>query len=453
MTATTAAAHGPGPPRSRRAVFAVGASLCALPAATAACGPRPGSSPGAAPAGADLARPAGVLWLNWEANPTQLDGNTRSVAAFQALHPQIKVETSPQATAYWDKLSSLKAGGTPPDLWEWEPKHVVDYAMRKQVLDLQPLAARDRYDLADYFPKGIDQYRWRNGLWGLPRDFPNREVYYNVTAFQKDGVPPPASDWKKPDWTWDAFLEAARRLTRADGSQFGFNTGRGFRQWAVWVWGNGGEVIDEQRLECVLDRAPAVEALQFLQDLIHKHRVWPEALPAGVNFASGQLAMHENIPANLGNARRDIGGKFVWDVVMHPRGKNGRYAAAGGGAGWTLDAATKVRDAAWAFLKHLNSSEQQIQLCQLGGTIGSRRSVMSNPCFLQKPPEHVTLFIEGTDYLHVDVRVAGWTEVEQVFVEELKSLWSGQKPGRQVAADIKRQIDPILKQAAKEAGG
>ena len=31
--------------------------------------------------------------------------------------------------------------------------------------------------------------------------------------------------------------------------------------WAVWVWSNGGEVIDEQRLVCTLDQAPAVEGL------------------------------------------------------------------------------------------------------------------------------------------------------------------------------------------------
>ena len=137
---------------------------------------------------------------------------------------------------------------------------------------------------------------------------------------------------------------------------------------------------------------------------------------------------------------------------MHPRGKNGKYVAAGGGAGWALDASSKAKDAAWALLKHVTSSEEQIQLCQLGGTIGSRRSVMTNQCFQQTPPKNVKLFIEGTEYLHVDVRVAGWTEVLRVMNEELASLWNGSKPARQVALDIKSKIDPILKSEAQKAG-
>ncbi len=213
-------------------------------------------------------------------------------------------------------------------------------------------------------------------------------------------------------------------------------------------------MIDEGKLECVLDGAPAVEALQFMQDLIHRHRVWPEQLPPGASFAGGQIAIQEDAPAGLGNRRREIGDKFTWDVVMHPRGKSGKqYVAAGGGAGWTIDAATKAKDAAWVFLKHVTSREEQTRLCQAGGTIGSRRSVMTDPGFLQTPPEHVRLFVDGADYLHMDVRVAGWADVEKVFNEELAGLWSGQKLARQVAAEIKAKVDPILKQGAREAAG
>ncbi|HET7769205.1 MAG TPA: hypothetical protein VFN74_10575 [Chloroflexota bacterium] len=128
------------------------------------------------------------------------------------------------------------------------------------------------------------------------------------------------------------------------------------------------------------------------------------------------------------------------------------YVAAGGGAGWAVDSSTKAPDATWALLKHVTSSEEQIKLCSLGGTIGSRKSVMTNACFQQTPPKNVKLFIDGADDLHVDVRVAGWSEVERVFIEELAGLWNGSKPGRQLAVDIKAKVDPILKAEAQKAG-
>ena len=444
-TATTAS------PLTRRTHLLTSAAALTSPFLLAACGASAPATGGTAPS---LNQPANVVWFNWESGAAQLEGNNKSVTTFQTQHPQIKVENASGAsgTPYWDKLSALKAAGTSPDIWEWEPKHVIDYVARKQVLDIQPLVSRDKHDLSDFFKKGVDQYRWKNGLWGLPRDFPNRNLLYSVTAFEKDGLKRPSSDWKQNDWTWDTFLDAARRLAKPDGSQFGFNTGKSVREWAPWVWSNGGEIIDEQKLEVTLDRAPAVEGLQFLQDLIHKHRVMPQAMPAGQNFAGGNVAIQEGIPAQLGNLRRDIGTKFVFDAVMHPKSKTGKYVAAGGGAGWAMDATTRVKDAAWAFLKHVTSSQEQIQLCELGATIGSRRSVMTHSCFLQRPPEHVQLFIDGAEYLHVDVRVAGWTEIEKILNEELAFFWSGERPARIVAANIKAKADPILKAEAQKAG-
>ena len=286
----------------RRLIGASIALTAAAPAWAAACG-QGGPAPAGGPAGGTVTQPASIVWLNWEGAGASLEGNTKSVASFAAKYPSIKIENAAQPSAgeaYWNKHASLKASGTSPDVWEWEPQHVVDYVLRKQVTDVQPLVARDKHDLADFFPKGIEQYRYRNGLWGMPRDFPNRELLYNATMFQKEGVKLPTGDWKNPDWTWDAFLDAARRLSKPDVAAF--STGKGVRMWTPWVWSNGGEVIDEQNLVCVLDQPQATEGLQFIQDMIHKHRIWPETLPQGANFNNGQVAIQEDAPAGMGGA-------------------------------------------------------------------------------------------------------------------------------------------------------
>ena len=70
---------------------------------------------------------------------------------------------------------------------------------------------------------------------------------------------------------------------------------------------------------------------------------------------------------------------------------------------------------------------------------------MTNPCFVQSPPEHIKLFVEGSDYLHIDPRVPNWDEVDRIMTEELVALWTGKAPAQQVAASIKAKIDPVLK--------
>src|SRR3954451_3244904 len=143
---------------SRRQLIS-GAAALGGGAFAAAWGASRGAPSGGGPSGG-LNKPASLLWLNWEGTGVSLDGNNKTGAAVQQEDPQLKVENAGQSQSgdsYWNKWASMQAAGTPADLWEWEPKNVVDYVQRKQVLDLQPLVAREKFDLSDFFPRGIDQ--------------------------------------------------------------------------------------------------------------------------------------------------------------------------------------------------------------------------------------------------------------------------------------------------------
>jgi ABC-type glycerol-3-phosphate transport system substrate-binding protein len=140
---------------------------------------------------------------------------------------------------------------------------------------------------------------------------------------------------------------------------------------------------------------------------------------------------------------------------MHPRGKAKQYVAAGGGAGWAIARQSKATEAAWAFLQHITSTDANVLSCQLagGGTGGGRRSANAHPaCMPSEPPLNVRVFVDGADYVHIDPRVPGWDEVNGIFETELRVLWEGRTAARQVAAEIKRQVDPVLKERARALG-
>jgi ABC-type glycerol-3-phosphate transport system substrate-binding protein len=155
VSSSTSGSEGSGRARtSQRQVVALATLGAGAGGALGACSPASGS--GAPPATTGSGQPARVVWLNWEGGGASLEGNTKTIESFQAQHQRITVENAAQTTAgvtYWDKHAAMKASGTAPDLWEWEPQNVVDYVLRKQVLDLQPLVARDRHDLSDFFPR------------------------------------------------------------------------------------------------------------------------------------------------------------------------------------------------------------------------------------------------------------------------------------------------------------
>ena len=82
-------------------------------------------------------------------------------------------------------------------------------------------------------------------------------------------------------WDWSRFLDFARRFTQRDGSgritQHGFVLTTGLRGgYGQWICTNGADLFDREYTRCTLDDPRAVDALQFMQDLIYRHGVAPD---------------------------------------------------------------------------------------------------------------------------------------------------------------------------------
>src|SRR5687767_7829728 len=172
---------------------------------------------------------------------------------FEARYPGLKVEldNGSGGAAYADKLSAMTAGGTPPDVFWFDPALFLEYARRGFLLDLAPLLKRDRYDLADFHERSLGQYEWQGRRYGMPKDFPARGMYFNRNAFEQAGVAPPPVSYADAGWTWSRFLDAAQKLTRERNgvTYFGWTMGTGFREWMVWVYANGGELVNREATE------------------------------------------------------------------------------------------------------------------------------------------------------------------------------------------------------------
>lgn len=231
---------------------------------------------------------------------------------------------------------------------------------------------------------------------------------------------------------------------------WGWSQGRGLRQWAPWVWIFGGDILDKDSTKCILDQQPAVDGLQFLQDLMYKHRLMP---PPSVNLnitnsiGNGQLGMGMGIPANLRNYRAIQGLDF--DVAPMPR--KATRLTSGGGVAWHMAAGTTDVSAAWELQKLLASKEVQLDECQDGTTAPPRKSVLRSPCFVDRsqPPKGIDVFVQAPEFVHPDPQAVGWTEIEAEINKGLAGLWDGSKTARQVVQEIVPQVDRILKANAR----
>src|SRR5688500_9922841 len=225
---------------SRRAFGVRTASLSAAGALTAACGA--GGAGDTAGAGAAPKALAGTVQWFMRANAAELAWEQAAVNGFKAVTPgvTINLETVPTSGEFDPKLTALVAGGTPPDVWtHWGQSGFGDYYARNLIGEIQSFVARDKLDMNQYFANVHEAWKRDGKLYGI--SFNQRFAtftYYNKQLFQAAGVKLPPVDWEDRSWTWDAMVDAARKLTNAGNKVWGFGAGAQPRTWGMsWLFG------------------------------------------------------------------------------------------------------------------------------------------------------------------------------------------------------------------------
>ncbi|NLN19937.1 MAG: extracellular solute-binding protein [Firmicutes bacterium] len=206
---------------------------------------------------------------------------------------------------------------------------------------------------------------------GLPFYINVPIFWFNRTAFHLAGLAPPDELEKNRNWTWDTMLESARKLTRreADGNpvQYGMQTkywGSNLIRRPTWIWANGGNVVDypNNPSHFVMDSPAALEALQFIHDLIWKHEVMPKTWPTNernqFKFVNGNLAMDDDGSHVFVQWAPAIGDSFEYDIVQRPMGRVSRGNRTSLDV-YAISAQTRDVEAAWSFMKFLVSPEMQ----------------------------------------------------------------------------------------------
>ena len=424
-------------------------------------------------AGGDAGKPTTTLKSDVTVPFLQTTGQAEQTMVNQVVdkwklaHPKgPQVEFVVATGSVVEKFTTMLAGGTPPALASLSASEGVGFADKGDFVALDDLAKRDRYEIADHIPAALDQYRWRGKLYALLRDFSHQSLWVNTDLFAKDGVPLPTGDYGSAagGWTFDQFLDAARRMTKHDGgvraSQYGFVLNTGLRGgYGQFVFGNGAELFDKEFKKCTIDDERAIEALQFMQDLRWKHRVAPDGpaltamTQAGMTTGAQQLFFENQVAiaifpvARIGEARTQAKGK--WDLAVAPQGAGapgkGKRLTTGGGVGWYQIKAFPHHEEAWALMQHLTSSETALFLADV--RIPGRKAVLDkwlaqNP---GEPPKSRSVAKTGQEAVHIDPVFPGWDRIDrEAFVPQLTRIWNNQATAREAAREIAAQANRLL---------
>jgi multiple sugar transport system substrate-binding protein len=431
-------------------VSACGGST-ATPSAPTATGAAPSLSgaasapPSTAPSDAGYTGPDATITYSIWGDPAEIKNQQAVVDAFHVANPKITVKvTVSDWDTYWDKLQTGIAGGDAPDVFAMDGPLFPDYQTRDVLLDLKPFIDRDGYDLGQLADQAVTDFTTPGGQFGLPRDLNVVALYYNKKMFDTAGIPYPDDTWD-----WAKLVDVATKLTLkgADGKtkQWGFYTESTDMEnyWSELVWQNGGDIISTDHKTSLVASDQAAGGIQFLQDLIWKHKVMPDASitdALGDAFEQGQAAMESNgswLVATHQAAGLDFG------IAPLPKGPAGQ-ATSINPTGAVIYKNSKNPDAAWAFVKYLASPAAQTQLMELKASLPANKAVLSGP--FATSFDGAKVLADAIAYARIKPSFKGfndWTTALQTEIDA-NVFTEPKKTAKQALTDVLPALDKIL---------
>lgn len=294
--------------------------------------------------------------------PTEIAGLTAAVDAWNAANPkiQVKMETLAGAADYTQQFSREANSGSGPDIVQLGFVNVKDVAKPKILMPVSDLAKKSQPDTpVDKF-LALDMNQFEDKTWALPWTVDTFAMCYNDDVMKATGAKAPT--------TWEELRDTAAAIGKTGKAGFAFAAGSSAAagQWFAlnyYMWSKGFGMVKKDGSTWVpggsTDQfASAMEYFNslFTSGATPKSMMAVEAIndPQIISsVGTGSCAMTMMAPQTLRNARKTS--DKVFSAVMPDGLKEGNSHLGGRALG--INASTKNPEAAWEFVKYLNSAK------------------------------------------------------------------------------------------------
>ncbi len=399
-----------------------------------------------------------LVWVTDDA-PTRRE----TIALFNSMNETYRVVLDAQ-NGTTEKIIVQSIAGVGPDLFDcYDTSGLTAFIKADIAYDCTDDFQRLGIDLSETWPCLKPTYELNGRIYGHPANVSAPAMWYNKRMFDEAGVPYPT-----PDWTWDDFLAIAQRLTRRDAHgrpvQFGFlgpyDPNEYHLFWHQW----NAPMYNEAGTRCMLDQPQAGAAVQFMQDIIYKHRVMPSlsdefSMAASGGWGAGGLTLFAGEKGAMA-----IGGRW-WllllrkqdydhlrlGIVSIPKGLLPRVV--GNGKTTVINKRSKRIEGALAFLAFLHSEEYNALINRQADGLGPVMKHCYTDAFLHDPDRPKEDFnavwrdaVANADPMPVSPYVNG-KEVEVRLLHQMDLIKAGKKTGEQAMRDLAARINQgIVKQ-------
>jgi len=383
----------------------------------------------------------------------RLDILKQALTVWDQQNPSIKVAIETPTGDYRAKLLTDMSAGSTQDAFQIDVWTAAKYFDTGQMMELSSNFKRDNIDLKrDYGLIGLEF--WCGKQYVVPYVLSPHAWYYNKTMLKEYGAKDPWDDLNGA-WTWADMVDIGQKVTTEQNKggrpQWGYRLDYNSLEYQLspFIQSNGGHVYDIQAGKYTLDTQPAIDAIQFVIDLVNKYKVIPtfdQRTKLGSNvtapFGQGFTAMEEDSTGRILLNNQIVKGDFEWDIAPVPIAKAGMQSISHfDGDPNCVYAHTKYPDEAYQFAKFLGGPVTQGVLSQNKLLLPALYSAANDPNdFLKPPPNHLKVFADVARVNGISSFYQGnGLQATKVFTDTLNQIVAG----KLTVPDGARQMNQI----------
>ena len=223
------------------------------------------------------------------------------------------------------KFATAVSTGTGPSFVLVGIEYLHQYEENGLIEDISDFWDTMGIDKSNFYENVLAKSYIDDALYGVPMQYNVQYLYYNKDLFTEAGLDP-----ENPPTTLDELREAAIACTDPSKNQYGLGLPTDYGYYCEYLWANGGDVINEDATQNLLNSEENIATLEWIQKLATEDGVSPEGLTAAdadTMFQSGQLAMYTSGPWNI-NGLTQLG--LNYGITAIPGGSDGAYSPEGG---------------------------------------------------------------------------------------------------------------------------
>lgn len=293
-----------------------------------------------------------------------------TIRRFEAANPWVHVEFNPVSGNTNDikqaLITAMVAGDTSPDVYMSDVVWTGQFAAAGWIKDLS-----GTFDPAPYSEGALQSCMYDGKYFAMPVYTDIQLLVYRSDIIQKEELPK----------TWDEMLAVCKKYVGTGGVNYGW-LWQGAQAEAVvcnatsFFGSNNAGFIEDGKVVC--NDKEAVEALQYMYDLIYTHGYSPEDVLSHVPsdttpiFEQGTALFCTVWPGNYAQMLVDDTStvKESIGITTMPVGTSGKNPASCTG-GWNVAVSsfTDQEEAAMLFAQYLSGAESQVLRTQMNGTL------------------------------------------------------------------------------------